>query len=228
MRRILAQKAFGELALSFFNLPEVDSDSRHWVWGLSFFGDLFPAIQNFFRLEKNWSDHLTIRNLSGRNEVSNHERTAITFLLRLVEKIWNWRETQAESWRSDEEKEKIRRRNAELKTRFDAAKPWAVELLAFLWRYDLLRQHLCSLGKFEEAGVAALEEIALRTTIEDPVTEKERPVKTLEEAVYGHSRAAMLVLELRLKQREARRLQKLRDAAYAKRQAEREIAKHSK
>lgn len=232
LRCILAREAFDQLSANFFNQPEVtDHGYWNWAWEEAFTGSLFPVIQHFFRAEESryYGVPIRIRNLSWPGKISSHETKAVDFLLLLIKKVWNWQEERVEKCRKEEEQERIRAQNAERRARFDSAKPWTLEVLTCLGRFNVLRQIESSLSTED---VAKLTEIALRTEIDDPerpvYERKSRKARTLEEALYGGSRVAAFVLGCGVKKSVREKHEKIRKAVEARLKAERTIQEQSR
>lgn len=225
LRQVLARKAFDMLATNFFNAMKVKDGYRNQIWDEALTGRLFPVIQNFFRTEKaKYGGRIVVRNLPWRDEVSHNEKRMIGFLLNIIENVWKWSEEPLSSWWKEEEKDKARLINAELRARFDGAKPWTVEVLVYLGRLDILRGLWESL---DVPSITRLKEIALRTEVPDPETPRwsyrQRRAKTLEEAVHAGSLVAGFLVELDIKRSEARRFKKIREALEARTKAERAL-----
>lgn len=142
LRQQLAQKAFDLLCLNFFRKVELleggrrgDEFNKDWERMITS-ERLFPLIQNFFRVEKERFSDIGIRNLSLEDDRRSHnEQQAVNFLLNLAKFIWGWEEPEIPSYHPS--KEEIDKRLAETRVRVDAAKPWMVEVLAFLGRLDV-------------------------------------------------------------------------------------------
>ncbi|MDD5590072.1 MAG: hypothetical protein PHQ47_02770 [Candidatus Portnoybacteria bacterium] len=232
IRREVALKAFTVLAQNFFKTELKESRVRSFlpVWEEVIVSEnLFPVIQDFFRAESErlGSQTVEIRNLSYRNEKRPHyEESAVGFLLNLAEFIWEWQEIKIETWYEAERQEKIRSYNARTRSRLDSAKPWTIEVLSKLDRFDVLRpeQRLLS---FDKACLAKLEEIALRNELwpgSSPVLKK-RKVATINEACYIGSAAGWLLKEYELKMKEHKRLKAIMEAEEKKEEAERALQK---
>ncbi len=220
LRQELARKAFDMLCLNFFKTELLvrgrhgDEFGKEWERIIAS-EQFFPVIQNFFRVqEARLSDRIEIRNLFHRDETRSHnERLAVDFLVNLAKFIWGWREPDDEHYYSSEDKKKERREYlAATRSRIDAAKPWMIEVLAWLDRIDVLRKWILELDK---ACLAKLKEIAMRNEFDgyypSPVRER-RPVVTLDEACYLGSKAAWFLKEHELRIREHKRLTAIQEA----------------
>ena len=228
LRQVLARKAFDILCLNFFkNYLEEDRDRENWMWKwveIAVSEQLFPIIQNFFRVEKGRYGGMYIRNFSRSRKKSHGEQTAADFLFNLADFIWDWREQEIRSYYSH--KEELERENVSMRARVDAAKPWIVELLSQLNNLDLLRKRISEL---DEDCLAKLREIAMRAEIDNPSStefcNRKRLVVSLDEACYVGSKAAWFLKEHELWLREHTRLEAIRKAEERKRGAERELQK---
>ncbi len=233
LRQVVALKAFDILCLNFFR-TELKKEGRYgesfgrfWEQGVAS-NRLFPVILDFFRTEELkayemlWLDRVRIRNLTCQRECSHNEELARNFLLNLARFIWEWKETDVRLGYGEDQKKAIEKRDAEMRARLDAAKPWMVEVLVSLGGFDLLREWMLELNK---PCLDKLKEIALRNKLDEclhPVT-KDRKVATLDEACYLGSQVAWLLKEHELKVSENKRLNAIREAERKKEEANRRI-----
>lgn len=232
LRKIVAQKAWNQLCLNFFRHNQGADDKNRE--GFRCIPDseiiserLFQAIINFFRPEeRRFSSYISIRNLERRpdSSSSHHQGLAVEFLLEFVKLIWKWE--KGDPYFSDKDADKKAKWESEqavIRARLDAAKPWAIEILAEIeGGLALIEEMLLTL---EEPCLEKLKEIALRTELEQyrhSISET-RKVATLDEACYVGSRSAWLLKKRELKLREGKRLQAIRDAERAKKEADRRI-----
>lgn len=230
LRQQLARKAFDMLTHNFFK-PEVEDAHRARRRGESFWGReilsgrLLPIILDFFRIEMGSGG--SIRNLSGREEPPRDQQHAVGFLLELIKVIFRWEEKKIESWTP--KPDEVAKRNVETRERVESAKLWAIEVLACLYKLDLLWDiygvQSSAWGKFvelEEPCVAKLREIALRTKLDECFTRvsKTRPVDTLEEACYAGSRVAWFLKKYELAKAEHERLSAIQKAEWDAQEAE--------
>lgn len=204
LRHQVARKAFDILcSTNFFRTELLDSENCRGYesrikWEEMITSErLFPVIQNFFRAERGlFGDRIEIRNLSRWDDKRSHnEQQAVNFLLNLAKFVWEWREYEIPSWYTSEQKDEMKMRNVEMRSRLDSAKPWMVEVLAQLGRLDVLRKWIL---KLDEVCLTKLKEIALRNKLEtyrQYSVIKDRPVATLDEACYVGSKAAWFLKE---------------------------------
>jgi hypothetical protein len=196
IRQQLATKAFDVLCSNFFKKVELMGGGRHGDhlndrWRLLVDSDrLFGAIQKFFRVDPGYRGEGSICNLRTGDEErwSQRERQTVTFLLNLATFLWEWRE---ETFSSKPDPVVV---ECDAKTRavIDAAKPWMVEVLVCLRKISLLHKHILEI---DEACLAKLKEIALRAQFSHyshPVSD-DRMVKTVDEACYVGSTAALFL-----------------------------------
>ena len=225
LRQQLARKAFDLLCLNFFKTElEIHRDQSYGDWEEMIISEqLFPVIQNFFRIEKDrFSDGMRIRNLSRRDERSHNEQQAVSFLLSLAKFIWEEKEPRGYRHGSDEDKPN--KHFIETRARVDTAKPWMIEVLAKLDRLGVLRRWVLELDK---TCLAKLKEIALRSELSKyrhPVA-KNRLAATLDEARYIGSKAAWFLAEHELMTKEHTRFSAIREAEYTKERADCKIKK---
>ena len=227
LRQVVALKAFNMLCMNFFR-AEFEGGGRDGRWFGDFWEEevasdrLFSTILIFFRAEEDRFDRVRIRNLSRRSEPSHNEELARNFLLNLARFIWGWREKEIHSYYKEDEKEAVKKRNTKTRARLDAAKPWMVEVLEQLDRFDLLREWALTLDK---PCLAKLKEIAFRSELSQhshPVA-KDRGVATLDEACYVGSPAAWFLKKRELKISEGKRLKAILEAKLDIEKADRKI-----
>lgn len=232
LRQDLATKAFNKLCLNFFKEELMVKNSQrefNIFWEeVVLSGRLFPIIQSFFRVkERSIFGGFEIRNLPIRREIkkqSHNEKLAITFLVNLAKFVWLWEGQEVPSYWESEEKKAVEDSNAAVRFRLDLAKPWLIEILSKIRRFDLLREWLLELDK---PCLKKLKEIALRNELSNiyhPVRENRR-VKTLDEARYLGSSAAWLLAEYELKTKEHERLGAIFKKEQKKQDLERELKK---
>ena len=157
-----------------------------------------------------FGNNIVIRNLPRPDPKLSWELHAVNFLLGLVIFVWSW-ERHEIPWGPSSEQEMVREHNRLTQIRLDSAKPWLVEILAYLGRLDLLRSRTTQL---DEPCLAKLKEIALRAELSQynhPVKET-RPVATVEEACYVGSPAALFLERCELMLREGKRLTAILEA----------------
>ena len=228
LRQELARKAFDMLCLHFFKkveLPHRHHEDFNNVWERTISCErVLSAIQFFFRTEKGIGSTIKIRNFSYRSERSHGEQHAVSFLLNLTHFMWEWEGLEVPSWFSN--KEAKERHNLEMRKRLDSAKPWMIEVLAYLNRLDILGEWLLEL---DGHCLEKLKEIAMRNELRaDRYPFKSRPVATLDEACYVGSKAAWLLKEYELKKSEHQRLEMICAAELKKQEAEQELKKLSR
>ncbi|MEI6528227.1 MAG: hypothetical protein WCO10_00970 [bacterium] len=208
MRQILALKAFEVLCLNFFKGVVLKVDTRrgrefHGDWEGNILADkFFPVIQNFFRVEKDYRDHIEVRNLSWRDDQSHNEVHAIDFVLNLARFLWGWKEVSNPWWISKDDMGKWREKQNALSTRIISARPWIIEILNHLGRLDLLQEWLLDLDR---PCLAKLREIAMRKAFS--ASREDIPVRNLEEACYLDSKAGWLLKQYELKKAVHQKLQ---------------------
>ncbi len=229
LRREVAQKAFDMFCLNFLGKVQLFVRGRHGdeftrEWEQTIISErLFPVIQRFYRAQKTVCERIEIRNLSHLcldEKRSHNEELALEFLVKLAKFILGWREPEI-LYGSDKEGEK--KCLVATCARIDAAKPWMIEILAWLDRIDVLRKWILELDK---ACLAKLKEIAMRNEFDgyypSPVRER-RPVVTLDEACYLGSKAAWFLKEHELRIREHKRLTAIQEAEKQIKEAGRQI-----
>ena len=194
LRKILAHKAFDMLAANFFGTELVFTDNRefNWPWTDEIMQKpLFPAIQMFFRTERDCIDRLCVRNLTLRRECSHGEEKALAFLFNVSRFIWEWQEWDVCRFSSNDQ-DRMKRLNISMRATVNAAKPWVIEVLSCTGELERLRPKLLEL---DGRCVSKLKDIALRQELKDhrhPVN-KDRKVASLEEACFTGSEAAWLL-----------------------------------
>ncbi len=202
LRQDLAKKAFEMLCLNFFAANFRDENREKWLlamyWRDVFSDKLFPTILRFFRADPLDS---SIDNLSKSWEKpSNNEKQAIAFLLDLMCYMWEWEETETDSYFEGERKEEMKKENARIRNHVENGKLLMMDILVFLDRLDLLDKHMLDLS---DACLAKLTEIAMRAEIQNHflLGNKAKPVENLQEACYVGSSVAkfLLIREVRKK-----------------------------
>jgi hypothetical protein len=233
LRQQVAGKAFDMLAINFFKKTEESRESRcidgfNEKWEKVISSErLFLIVQHFFRIQEKFGGRMSIRNLSHSHhddKLSHQEAQAVSFLLNLARFIWKWKEEKVKSWQAEKDKDATRKRNIEMRSRLDAAKPWMIEVLAWLGRLDVLRERML---EFDKPCLNKLKEIAFRarfSQFHNHVGE-DRLVVSLDEACYLGSNAAWFLKKHELMSREKRRLEGIREAKLKRVAADREIKK---
>jgi hypothetical protein len=222
LRQNLARKAFDMLCLNFFRAVQVFehrpcSEKFHYNWErLVVSGRLFPVIQHFFRVDKEYptlkdNNNVVLRNLSFfADRRSNNEQHAVAFILNLAHFLWE--RERPDPFDYNATKEEIEKYLIDSAERIRLAKPWMIEVLAELRQLDVLEEWILCLDK---TCVAKLTEIALL---------RNRPqFKTLDEACFAGSRAAWLLKKHELMTREDKRLQEIRETELAVAEAQRKL-----
>ncbi len=222
LRQQLALKAFNMLCQNLFKVELQRGDRRDrfsGIWEETVVSErLFPVIQNFFRVDETsfGSEYARIRNLSARHiKRSHNEELAVKFLLNLADFLWTWSVGDS-PYRKEEENKRL----SEMRVRIENAKPWMIEVLVNLDRFDLLRK---SILKLDEPCLAKLEEIALRNIISGYHGGDYRDVISIEEACYVGSKVGWFLKEHELMKKEHKRLVEIREAEVVADRARRKI-----
>ncbi|MFZ3043839.1 MAG: hypothetical protein WA058_01890 [Minisyncoccia bacterium] len=235
LRQQLATKAFDLLCLNFFRMSEKreyrDTETPETKWLRKIVsGPLYPTIRKFFRVEKAEFGGVRIRNLSIRSDArSNNEKIAIDFLLKLPKFLWEWKESQIESYWPEKERVEMEAMNTLTRSRVNEAKPWILEILILLGETRLLRWDW--ILEFDEACLAKLKKIALRNELQphihlfDEFRDGPRKVATIDEACYIGSPAAWLIKKHELMTRERTRLSDIQKAKRGIQEAKQKIKK---
>lgn len=205
LRQEIAQKAFAVLCVQFFK-PEVMGVERDYRtfesrWKERLQSDrLFRLVQDFFKPYQKYKTNppsIKIRNLSGLGEsMSHHEKLAVEFLLAFINFIWEWEWEECGGSLAVTQYEQ---------RRIDEAKIWSIEVLAYLRKIEILRKWM---PRIDKDSLSKLKEIALRHQLwghRHPVL-KDRPVKSLKEACFIGSPAALLMIEHEIRTKEQKRL----------------------
>ncbi len=237
MRQMVARKAFDMLCSKFFKegtACEGEHRLKHRLSDDEFsnyfnrivFGPMYPVILHFFRPEKAKYSHrndIGPRNLRNTDSCGDKEKIAVTFLNNLGQWLYSFRQTKTPHvfQRKREEIEAEQKEIDKDQVLVDSGKPMILE---FWNMHNMLNQLRNRLTELDETSLAKLREIALRekldTYMREIEIEKDRPVKTIEEAILAGSRAALLLKEREILLQEQNRLQKA--AAHRKRVKETE------
>lgn len=212
LRQQVARKAFDMLCLNFFRDIKLLGRGHllgafSYDWEVIVSGRFFPVLQDFFKEQKGDSGDVEILNLPNPNErPTNNVEHMVEFLLNLARFLWGWTEGEqrfghlAPSTQAEEAE-----RLVGMRSRIDRAKPWMIEILDDLNRFDVLRQ----IRKLDDHCLAKLEEIAMRALLnKHDAFFKRRRVKTLGEACLADSPAALFLNEYTVRARAYERLGK--------------------
>lgn len=225
IRQRIAQKAIKELVDHFFkeHLPgESERLVEDWAVGIVKDG-LLTDLQYFFRVEKKY-ENWRITNLNyGWRVPSTNGKILIPFLLNLAKFLWEWEGEFIDSWWKEEEQIACKKRIDDFQDKLDQAKPWMIEVLANLGRLDILNKYLL---KLDEESLNKLKEIALRTKLDrhKHSVDKDRLVKSIEEALYAGSTAAALLFKHDNSVKVDEILRKVQEEETKIREAERKLA----
>lgn len=228
LRMMVARKAFDMLCLHFFRqeLPPRPGDREYESYwsSLTANGNLLPLLMKFFRVEPSEIKECSIENLCiGLRDGSHNQKHAMTFLKNLATFLWHWEKPDLSFlFLRDEEKKTRERQASELEGRIEEAKPWMIEVLVSLDEIDILSPIALSLDK---KSLGKLREIALRQNLECafyPV-EKDRKVRSIEEACYAGSKAAWFLKMREICLQEQTRLEEIQKAQQAKDAADRKL-----
>lgn len=225
-RQLLAKKAFDMLAMRFFKpWLEKRAEAMQYQRHESNYDQVFvesgllSILMVFFRYAPDWLESWRISNLHNWNrEETPQEKIVVRFLLAMPEVLWKWKETTIQSYYKEAEAQRIREQNAAGRTTVEAGKVWIAQVLANLGRLDLLEPLPI---EPDDPCVRAIEQIALQSKFSSVyrLVLEDRPAASIEEAVLLGSKAAAFVLLLRTKWTERQRLEGIREAELAKREA---------
>ena len=208
----VAQKAFTVLCQEFFKLGVPDEESHDNLPNPRFFGriirntNLFLAINHFFRLT---FDRYKIPNLPKRRltsetlQLKHSESIARSFLMNLIDNIWGLETGHYEggSFGGDN--------LVTIRSNIVTSKPWTIEVLNYFDELKRIHHYGEDLG---QPNLDKLRTIAMRstlTTFHHPIR-KDRPVESLEEAIYAGSAAGLFLLECEIRAKTAKKLEAIR------------------
>ncbi len=234
LRNQLARKAFDMLCINYFKnmVMQFDrTDAPGFGWDrMVFSNEIFPAIQTFFKVQKQKNGDTIVLNLPPQShhplfdrQNSHHEVLIISFLMRLVSYIWNWKEDRFISYKINKaeiavEKAAYEKNMSEKRNVIHAAMPWLIEILSHLNKLDVLQKWIL---EFDKPSLAKLKEIALRNRVRlhELFGTEEHIMQNLDEARYFGSAAAWLLSRHELMIRESKRLKGIRAAEELKSKA---------
>lgn len=230
LRGEIAKKAFSVLVSQKFK-PIVQADTENQrrvrtielsnIWGNNL---LFNAFITFFRVEEN-----RIINLSPRSNFENFgpsEKVAWGFIKCLIKYLIADTEAPNEPFDRKKDGEKYKQDLAEFNARLMKGKLWAFEVLEAMSETS---GFLTEMGyrKLEDEDRELLTQIAMRRTIKHNGMHegKDRPVLSLEEACYSGSSSANLLLAVERRRCVEAKLNKVRKAEQAFKEAQKDLAK---
>ncbi len=209
LKQKVAAKAFSVLCTNFFKVEMIVPGSLTGKWvGWIEGGKLIPALQHFFRLENDGFGRISMPNIDLYYKSRHEEAVTINLLLNLGKFLWEW---NAEiSWsRPEAEKQKKDEANAKFQATLDEIKPWMLEVLWFMDKLEILRKYIL---RFKKEDLDKLKELALRQEVKmDPHSiERDRRVKTVDEAYLYDCDAARLLVEHQKKTDEIKRQERIK------------------
>lgn len=211
-RRFLAQKAFQSLCQNFFkNTAAKDYYVPSWA-RMATEHQVLEKILWFFRLNE---DVVDIPNLDPFDSTDHNMEIATKFIRDLCEFAWTCENNR---WGRGEVYE-------EMKDELRKARPEMIRLLSGIGALDVL----LNTGEYQldKSCVKQLENIAMAYDRWLPSatswSNEHRKPRTLEEACFGNSQAARVLLILRVKQAEQKRFDAIRELEEQRREAEKKI-----
>jgi hypothetical protein len=196
----VAQKAFDMLALNLFSkMPDVNNEFRAQMWLEMVSDELFPAIQAFFRVDEEGEMPNGIPRY--KEKFPHSWEICLQFILDFTKFLWSWSPKPFKTQQEEDLKTQSRIAEAKLLT---------VGVLASLHQLDVLDKWV----PLDEQCVAKLKEIAMRARLGYV-----NKVETIDEACLAGSKAAWLVKKCELISHEKARLEKIREAEAAAKEA---------
>ncbi len=210
LRKVLSQKAFQMLCQNFFKNTE-KNNAYLFSWAeMVIIPQVLAKIFWFFRLDHD--GYLQNMYFSEANE--HQEKIARDFVHNLCLFVWdcgNW--GTYSSYREITE---------EVRTAFYQARPDVITILSGLGELDLLLKG----GRYKEIGKVCLDKLEnIAFGYELRLPDASRKPLTIEEACFGGSQAARVLLALRIIQAEENRFQKIHEIEEQRLAGEKELQK---
>lgn len=199
-RRMIAEKAFEMLCSHYFKFAlsaESHTGRRQRFQSKIIDVSTFQVLMDFFMRDGK------VENIPSEQ---NHTRkVTVDFLLELVQFVWSWEEEPCYSHDEESYKKAVQERVIIIGN----ARIWSLHILNHLGKLSSLKEHFTKLSK---PVITELKVIARRVEMDFDDGEGHRNAKTIDEACYAGSAAALLLKRYELWTREHQRLKQIREA----------------